>query len=192
KLLPPPASPELEPGAQKASQLAALEAPLFKNAPFAAPDNQSLPGFANPLGIASDKNLKVFSGVVQFMDLLGDFTLEQDKDQIASALPPNALKGLDYRDDLLEGIFQGKRRAFDPSLLEVSRSKVRELDGRPVTEETSPLSLAGYGSVNEYVKPVREHWTRCSSVEKRVRVMERVPRQLRKKYKPRPSTCFPI
>lgn len=192
KLPPPPVTPYLESSADASNKQAILETPLFKNAPFAAPDNRSLPGFANPLGLGTDKSLKVFSGVVQFMDLLGDFTLEYDKDVVASALPPNALKGLDYRDDLLGDIFQGKRRAFDEYALDVRSTEVRQIEGRPVTSESSPLSLAGFGTVTEYLKPIREHWTRCPSVERRVRVMEDIPRQLRKKYQPRPSTCFPL
>ena len=192
KLPPSPVTPKLEASANHSSEQAILETPFFKNAPFTAPDNRSLPGFANPLGLGEDKNLKVFSGVVQFMDLLGDFTLEQDKDTVAGVLPPNALKGLDYRDDLLEDIYAGKRRAFDAYALDVGKSELRQLDGRPVTSESSPLSLAGFGTVTEYLKPVREHWTRCPSVDKRVRVMENIPKQLRKKYQPRPSTCFPL
>lgn len=192
RMLPTPFDLELDAGKQYTFGQVVFKTPVFDTAPFEPPQKRSVPGFADPLGIGADQKLSVFSGVVQFMDLLGDFTLEHDKDIAAAALPPNALKGMDYRDDLLEGILTGKRRAFDPSLLNVKSGSVREINGRPVTSETSPLSLAGYGVVSEYLKPVREHWTRCPAVEKRARVMDELPGKLRKKYKPRPISCFPI
>lgn len=194
RILPTPFALELELDSGQDYTFGQLifKTPVFDNAPFAPPAKHAVPGFADPLGIGADQKLSVFSGVVQFMDLLGDFTLEHDKDLAAAALPPNALKGTDYRDNLLEGILTGKRRAFDPSLLNVKSGEVRELNGRPVTSETNPLSLAGFGVVSEYLKPIREHWTRCPAIEKRARVMQEVPGKLQKKFQPRPSTCFPI
>lgn len=192
RMLPVPFVIDLEPGIDYTFEKVIFKTPLFKTSPFSAPVKQAVPGFADPLGIGTDKKLSVFSGVVQFMDLLGDFSFDHEEDVASATLPPNALKGLDIRDGLLDEILSGKRRAFDSGLLNVEQTEVREIDGRPVTAETSPLSLAGYGTVTEYLKPVRKHWTECPSVEKRVRVMDEVPRKLQKKYQPKPSTCYAI
>jgi len=192
RMTPLPFEVVLDPGESHTFESVLFKSPVFEIAPFGAHGEGAIPGFADPLGIGADAELDAFSGSVYHMDLLGDFTLEHDKDVAASAVPADALKGLDYSENLLTPIFNGKRRAFDPSLLNVKTAEVKEFMGLPVTSETSPLSLAGFGLVSEYLRPVRYHWTRCPAVEKRARVLEEIPGALRKKFKPHPATCFSL
>lgn len=194
RMLPAPLVLVLEPGSKYTFEKAILKTPIFEITPFSSLGNTVVPGFADPLGIGVDPQLRAFAGAVHFMDVLGDFSTEPNEDVANIELPPGALNGLDYRDNLIAPITSGKQRAYDASLLDVKKVKGEgyELNGVPVTDETSPLSLAGFGVVSEFLIPIRLHWTLCPSVEKRARVLGSVPRHLRKKYKPRPNTCFNI
>ncbi len=169
-----------------------FKTPMFEVAPFGTHGERNVPGFTDPMGIGADPELNVFSGEVQNMDLLGDFSVEDKSDVAAVAVPPDALKGLDYREDLLTPILNGERRAYDASLLDIKGAKVREFMGVPVTSETSPLSLAGFGLVTEYMQPIRTHWTKCPKPEKRARVMDDLSPLVRKRIKPNPAVCFPM
>lgn len=183
---------DLEPGRDYTFVQVVFKSPVFDIAPFGSHGETGIPGFTDPLGIGADPELDAFSGSVYNMDLLGDFTLEYERDVAAVAVPPEALKGLDIREDLLTPIFNGKQRAFDASLLNIKDAEVKEFMGLPVTSETSPLSLAGFGLVTEYLRPIRHHWTRCPAVDKRARVLGEISGSVRKKIKPHPATCFEI
>ncbi|MEZ5502625.1 MAG: hypothetical protein R3E50_08160 [Halioglobus sp.] len=72
-----------------------VTAPLFNFSPFSADSHTVVPGFADPLGTGIDPALRVFSGKVQFMDLLGNFRSKKSGDVADVELPPDALKGID-------------------------------------------------------------------------------------------------
>lgn len=149
-----------------------ITAPLFDFSPFSANNKTVVPGFADPLGTGVDPGLRVFSGKVHFMDLLGNFRANKEDEVVAVELPPDALKGIDLLDNFLGMYLSYNGRAYDRSILTLGGGEVIERHGLPVTAETSPLSLAGYGSVSENLKPLALHWTRCPGKEKRLHAME--------------------
>lgn len=149
-----------------------ITAPLFEFSPFSANNKTVVPGFADPLGTGVDPGLRIFSGKVHFMDVLGHFRAKKP-DQVAEVeLPPGALQGVDLLDNFLAVYLSYDGRAYDKSILNLRGADVTERDGLPVTTETSPLTLAGYGSVSENLKPVTLHWTRCPGKEKRLHAMD--------------------
>lgn len=150
-----------------------VTAPLFEFSPFSADNKTVVPGFADPLGTGVDPGLRVFSGKVHFMDLLGYFRAEENEGKADVELPPDTLKGIDLLDNFLAVYLSYDGRAYDTSVLNLASAQVVEQNGLPVTAETSPLSLAGYGSVSENLKPLALHWTRCPGKEKRLRTMEK-------------------
>jgi hypothetical protein len=150
-----------------------ITAPLFDFSPFSADNKTVVPGFADPLGTGVDPGLRVFSGKVHFMDILGNFRLQQTDEIVDVELPPDALKGIDLLDNFLAVYLSYDGRAFDKSILNLGVAEASEHNGLPVTAETSPLSLAGYGSVSENLQPRALHWTRCPGREKRLRSMDK-------------------
>jgi hypothetical protein len=150
-----------------------ITAPLFDFSPFSADNKTVVPGFADPLGAGVDPGLRVFSGKVHFMDILGNFRVKQTDGIADVELPPDALKGIDLLDNFLAVYLSYDGRAYDRSILNIGGAEVTERNGLPVTAETSPLSLAGYGSVSENLQPRSLHWTRCPDKEKRLRSMEK-------------------
>jgi hypothetical protein len=150
-----------------------ITAPLFDFSPFIADNKTVVPGFADPLGAGVDPGLRVFSGKVHFMDLLGNFNVDKTDEVAEVELPPGALKGVDLLDNFLAVYLSYNGRAYDGSILQLAGAQIVERNGLPVTAETSPLSLAGYGSVSENLKPLSLHWTRCPGMEKRLRSMSK-------------------
>lgn len=153
-------------------------APLFEFAPFFADNKTVVPGFADPLGAGVDPGLRVFSGKVHFMDVLGHFQTQEQDEIAAVELPPDALQGVDLLDNFLAVYLSYNGRAYDGSVLQLAGSQVVERNGLPVTAETSPLSLAGYGSISENQQPRALHWTRCPGMEKRLRSMTKSMRRM--------------
>ena len=149
-----------------------LSAPLFDFSPFSANSQTVVPGFADPLGTGIDPGLRVFNGSVQFMDLLGNFNMEEPDRTEGFEMPRGTLRSDDLLSHLLSR-YLAQGRAFDQSLLRIQDAEVTELDGMPVTNETSPLSLAGFGNVTDNQKPFFMHWTVCAAKEKRVESMEK-------------------
>jgi len=147
--------------------------PLFDFSPFSANSKTIVPGFADPLGTGVDPGLRIFSGKVHFMDLLGNFRVKKAGEVPEIELPPDALKGINLLDNFLAVYLSYNGRAYDRSILNLGGATVVERDGLPVTAETSPLSLAGYGSVSEHLKPLTLHWTRCPGKDKRLASMEK-------------------
>lgn len=149
-----------------------ITAPLFDFSPFSASNNTVVPGFADPLGAGVDPGLRVFSGKVHFMDVLGNFRVKKNSEIAEVELPADALKGINLLDNFLAMYLSYNGRAYDRSILNLGGAEVIERDGVPITIETSPLSLAGYGSVSENLKPLSLHWTRCPGKEKRLQSMK--------------------
>ena len=148
-----------------------VTAPLFDFSPISASRHAAVPGFADPLGTGLEHGLNVFSGKVYFADLLGHFSDDNPDDADSKILAAESLKGIDLLDNYAEVYLSYNGRAFDRSLWNLQRADVTERNGLPVTSETSPLSLAGFGSVSEHVAPLRLHWTYCRSKDKRRRSM---------------------
>jgi hypothetical protein len=126
-----------------------------------------LPGFSNPLGTAIVSGTRVFSGKLHFFDVLGDNISHSGADSQDIELPSGALAGIKLLDDLDALYYSYDGRAFDKSLWDLSIAKVIMRDDLPVTSETGPLSLSGYGSVSTHFKPYDVHWTQCPSLDKR-------------------------
>ncbi len=149
-------------------------APLFNFSPFSATDETlaPVPGLADPLGTGVDPGLRVFGGTVQFMDLLGHFNGVAGAGESADIeLPPGALDGINLLDNFIAVYLSYNGRAFDKSIWNLETAEVIERNGRPVTSETSPLSLAGFGSVSENLQPFLQVWTHCAAKEKRHHAM---------------------
>jgi hypothetical protein len=105
------------------------------------------------------------------MDLLGNYQDSKFRDYSDFELPPDALQGIDLLDDLSAMYLSYDGRAFDSSLFNLQSTQVIERNGLPVTSETSPLSLSGFGSVSDNFNPFSVPWSRCPSQDKRTRTM---------------------
>lgn len=148
-----------------------LTAPLFTFSPFSATNDTVVPGVADPLGTGVDPQLKVFGGTVQFMDLLGNFNASTGGSAADVELPPGALNGINLLDNFIAVYLSYNGRAFDKSIWNLQGEEVIDRHGLPVTSETSPLTLAGYGSVAENLQPYLKTWNNCGGKAKRHRMM---------------------
>jgi len=170
-----------------------ITAPLFEFSPFSANNQTVVPGFADPLGTGIDPGLKIFSGKVHYMDLLGNFDVAKANDTDEIELPAGALQGINPLDNFLSLYLSYNGRAYDSALLDLDSAEVTERNGLPVTRETSPLSLAGYGSVSENLRPVSLHWTRCPGKDKREHSMAEAMQRFRPPCSvPGVCTCYVI
>lgn len=181
----------------KARGLATIEkrhftAPLVQFSPYTAKKNPVVTGYTDPLGIGADPKLRIFSGRVQYMDLLGHFSIAKDDDPREIELPPGTRLADDLLAEFLSKYLPGQKRPIDYSLLNLKKAEVMERGGVPVTTETSPLSLAGFGTVEKNLRPLGVHWTRCPAQGKRLRVWEDIPKKLQSKFQPNPSWCYKI
>lgn len=146
---------------------------LFDFSPFTASNHSQIPGFADPLGTGAEAGLKVFSGKVHFMDLLGNYATSRQETAKTIELPKNALQGINLLDNFLALYLSYDGRAYDTAQLRLPASGTMQRNGLPVTTETSPLSLEGFGSVSKNIKPISLHWTRCPGREKRLTTMRK-------------------
>ena len=166
-------------------------APVFEFAPLSAHQESTIPGFDDPLGAGTDPKLRVFEGEVQHMDVLGNYEVNNTEEITAEQLSSGTFYGSDLIANLLEAYLPGQSNAiFDPSLLDIDQAKRRHRFGIPVTTESSPLSLAGYGSVAEFRFPMRAHWTKCPSETKRMHVLGEVSPKIRRYFTPHPGDCY--
>jgi hypothetical protein len=144
---------------------------LFDFSPFTDNNQTVVAGFTDPLGIAAENGLRVFDGAIHFMDLLGNFKLSSLGDPKDFELPPGSLHGINLLDDTTSLYLSYEGRAFDQSLWDLETTEVIERNGLPVTLETSPLSLSGFGFVSEKFNPFNLLWNRCPSQDKREQTM---------------------
>jgi hypothetical protein len=170
-----------------------ITTPLFEFSPFSANNRTVVPGFADPLGMGVDPELRIFSGRVQFMDLLGNYNAAKPNETVDIKLPQGALKGINLLDNFIAVYLSYNGRAFDSSLLNLQTAEVIERNGLPVTSETSPLTLAGFGSVADHLKPYSRHWTRCTAKDKRERALAKAIKSGRGPGSvPAASQCYDI
>ena len=85
---------------------------LFDFAPLPAGNKTGVPGFADPLGTGADPEFKLFSGTVQFMDLLGDFNAVNPADVTDIDGGSGALPGTTIIDILLYDNIADDSRSF--------------------------------------------------------------------------------
>lgn len=163
------ASAVLEPPAMSAQDRRFIAAQLFDFSPFTADNVTIVQGFADPLGTGVDPGLRIFAGRVYSMDLLGNFTAFKLPDTAEIELPTGALHDIKLLDDVTSMYLSYDGRAFDKSLFNLQAAEVIERNGLPVTSETSPLSLSGFGYVSDNFNPLNLHWTSCPSQDKRKR-----------------------
>ena len=142
-------------------------ATLFDFSPFSATNTSVVPGLSDPLGAGVDPGLRIFGGTVHYMDLLGNFKATKTPGEEEIELPPNALSGINLLDNFIAVYLAYNGRAFDQSIWNLRTTEVEDRDGLPVTSETSPLSIAGYGSVADHLQPYLKPWTHCAAREKR-------------------------
>jgi hypothetical protein len=174
---PSDASTLLEPLAMSAQDNRFLSALLFDFSPYTAKSQTVVAGLVDPLGIGTDPALRVFNGEVYFMDLLGNFEISTLGDAEDFELPPGTLHGINLLDDIDSLYLSYDGRAFDTSLWNLETAEVIERNGLPVTSETSPLSLSGFGSVSEKLNPIVVLWNRCPSQDKREQAMTKSMKQ---------------
>jgi hypothetical protein len=170
-------STQLEPLAKSSQDKRFLTALLFDFSPYTANNQRVIAGLADPLGIGADSALRIFDGKVYFMDLLGNFTVSSLGDSADFELPPGTLRGINLLDDVTSMYLSYEGRAFDKSLWNLETAEVIERNGLPVTSETSPLSLSGFGSVSEKFNPFNMLWNRCPSQDKREQAMSKSMKQ---------------
>ncbi len=175
-------------------EISVITAPLVEFSPFRASPRNQVEGFADPLGLGKDISLRLFLGNVHYMDLLGEYQGLRIIDNIDLELPPGVVRGERLIANYVERFFTGKVRAVDRSLYNLKRTETHTWWGLPVTSETSPLSLAGFGSVSDFIRPIMRSWNECApeELEKRLAVIDDVPKALRRKFQPSPNYCFEI
>ncbi|GAB5449940.1 MAG: hypothetical protein Hals2KO_02680 [Halioglobus sp.] len=135
---------------------------IFDFAPFTAHKQVQVPGFSDPLGTGTDPDFKVFSGAVKNLDLLGDFHRSNPFDPQELAPTQESLETSMVINQILYGVQIPGKKSLLESHLNVQKSDDSEFSPTPRTSETSPLVLAGFGSVSETAVPMRIHWTHCS------------------------------
>lgn len=175
------------------AELQKITGPLFEFAPFRPHANNRVPALLDPLGMGTDPSLKLYSGLLFNSDLLGYFhSLRTDNNNDDLELPQGTVHQSVLVSNYVSRFFGGKVRAADRSLNRLRKAGKRTWLGLPTTLETSPLTLAGFGSVGEVIRPVRRNWLDCDGVERRIHVMTDVPPNLRRKLPPSPSFCYEI
>jgi len=166
-------STPIEPLAMSSQDSRYLTALLFDFSPYTANNQTIVAGLADPLGIGADPALKIFDGKAYFMDLLGNFKVSSLSDPADFEYPSDNLHGINLLDDVTSMYLSYDGRAFDKSLWNLETAEVIERNGLPVTSETSPLSLSGFGSVSEKFNPFNMLWNRCPSQDKREQAMSK-------------------
>ncbi len=134
---------------------------IFDFAPFIAHPNKTVTGFSDPLGVGADSSLKVFEGRVDHMYLLGDFHPSNPYDYSDLAATPEALEADQIINEILYGVVIPGKSTLIASQLDLADAKPSTLHEQPRTTETSPLVLAGFGSISEFTNPIHLHWTHC-------------------------------
>ncbi len=175
-------------------EISVVTKPLFNFAPFRASPRNNVEGFADPLGMGEDFAFSVLHGNVHYMDLLGEYHGLRVVDNRDVELPAGTVRGTALIGNYVERFFGGKIRAVDRSLYNLERTNTHIWWGVPMTSETSPLVLAGFGSVGDFVRPMMRNWYDCDPTEipHRVRAMEDTPKSMQRKVKPPPKYCFDI
>lgn len=169
-----------------------ITTPLFQFAPFRPHANNRVPAISDPLGFGVDPALKLYSGLLFNSDLLGYFHSLKTNIHNDLELPQGTVHQSVLVTNYVTRFFGGKLRAADRSLTRLNHAGERTWLGLPTTLETSPLTLAGFGTVGESIRPMRRSWLQCDGVERRMYVMKEVPGNLRSKLPPAPSFCYEI
>ncbi|MCB1842448.1 MAG: hypothetical protein KDI09_05750 [Halioglobus sp.] len=136
-------------------------ASLFDFAPFAAHAETRVPGFSDPLGAGWNGSMSVLKGSVQNIDILGDFHPTSPFDPSDGIPTQDNLQASYLLSILLHGAPLPSKKDLVTSQLNLTHSPLSQLSDRPKTVETTPLILAGFGSVTEKPGPVSLHWTQC-------------------------------
>tara|TARA_R110002072_G_scaffold154142_2_gene303868 strand:+ start:2227 stop:2844 length:618 start_codon:yes stop_codon:yes gene_type:complete len=153
------------------------------------------PGFSDPLGTGSEHTMTVFSGAVQNMDILGDFHPSNPFDPTEVAPTLESLQTSFLVNLLVYSAPLPAKSVLVSNQLNLMYSPKSELSERPKTIETSPLNLAGFGSVKEHPGPVSLHWTQCPDYEFKRYLMNKTTAKKAsptlRRNRPRPD-CFVI
>jgi hypothetical protein len=175
-------------------QVQQAASPLFEFTPFRSSAKGALTAASDPLGLNSDPSLKLYSGVVQNGDLLENFQARNNHQHRDVELPAGIVRQNTLVTNYVTRFFNGELRAADKSLTRLKNSGDRTWMGLPTTQETSPLTLAGFGSVGEMVKPRTVTWIGCDGLVRRMDVMAKAEenRKLGKKPPLDPRYCFDI
>lgn len=153
----------------------------FSFAPFTAHKQTQVPGFSDPLGTGTDPLLKLFSGRVEHMDLLGDFHPSNPYDPTEVAPTQESVQTSYMINALLFGNQMPDHKKLVGAQFNLAYTLLSEFSNKPRTTETSPLTLAGFGSVTEFANPARLHWTHCPDYVFRRHLHKRAQAQAKKK-----------
>lgn len=170
----------------------ATTADLFEFSPFTPISLGPLEGFSDPLGAGVDPLFGVFSGSVHNLDLLGNLTITREFEP-ANLKPATsaALHTSDIINMLLYSYLAPKSRQLLAIQLNLDDATLMEIGGTPMTTETAPLSLVGFGSVSDPgVKPANVHWTHCPEAQKRAVLFKAQGKRLGKLCTRPPCDCF--
>jgi len=172
---------------------ASATAKALEFSPFSSGSDVVVSGFSDPLGMGVDPALKLFSGEVQHMDLLGDYRPSNPHNPEEIAPTPESIQSSQLINSLLHGFVLPNHKELVKAQLSVNDAEASRFSNKPRTREGSPLNLAGYGSVSEFSKPVQLHWSHCPDYASRRMLFKRLPEKGRTKRctKP-PCDCFAI
>lgn len=136
-------------------------AKVFEFAPFTGHKKRTVRGFSDPLGTGADPSLKVFSGVVKDMDLLGDFHPANPYDPTELAPTQESLETAEIINSILYDVYIPGKNELLGDQINLKKAKSSKYHPKPRTAETSPLVIAGFGSIDDYTRPLHLHWTHC-------------------------------
>jgi len=166
---------------------------LLQFAPFGLAQ-QRVPGFSDPLGAGSHGPVRLLSGTVQHMELLGDFHPSNPFDPQELEPTSTSLQADQMVNTLLYRLPLPASKDLLNTQLNIKKVARSSFSETPKTRETSPLVLSGYGTVSELSLPVQLHWTLCADYSVKRMLFEaskKAPAPVRNKSKPRVD-CFVI
>jgi hypothetical protein len=139
---------ETEPGGRFSESERLSNAPLLEASPVPTNKSTTLPELFDPLGLGVESGLRIFSGNVHFMDLLANPGVDDPSESVAVELPPGTLRDINILDDMDSVYMSYDGRAFDKNtLMNIENVEIMDRKGVPVTSESSPVSLTGFGII---------------------------------------------
>ena len=116
--------------------------------------------------------MKAFDGKVHNMEALGDYHPTNPHDPSEYAPTAESLETTAIINEILYGVSIPTQRKMIDSQLNLLTSSVSQFTPKPSTTEMSPLTLAGFGSIQEVTNPLRVHWTHCPEYAGRLFILK--------------------
>lgn len=142
----------INPGNRLIAEDRSFTKPLLEISPVPPDIPTAVPALSDPMGMGVGTGLNVFDENVLLMDILANPGITNTDITAEIVLPPEALRGIDILDDLESLYLSYDGRAFDGSVMKLEGAELIERNGRLVTTEGSPISLTGFGIIDDGLK----------------------------------------